>query len=88
MTERPYKCVLQRIKATFDSAILRGFREKANPCTGIAAELGTSHRKLMHHLALSWQEVPKFFPTAPASMDLTEKHGPLALVARSVPQHR
>ena len=57
--------VLQRLKATFDSAILRGFREKANPCTGIAAELGTSHRKVKHHLALPWKEVPAFF----ASLD-------------------
>lgn len=28
--------VLQRAKATFDSAILRGTREKANPCIGVA----------------------------------------------------
>lgn len=60
--------VLQRIKATFDSAILRGFREKANPCTGIAAELGASHRKVEHHSAIPWQEVPSFF----ASLDSRE----------------
>jgi integrase len=44
--------VLQRVKATFDSAILRGTREKANPCVGIAQELGSSR--------LPWREVPAF----------------------------
>jgi integrase len=53
--------VLQRIKATFDSAILRGTREKTNPCVGITRELGTDHRKVRHHRALRWQEVPVFF---------------------------
>jgi Arm DNA-binding domain len=53
--------VLQRLKATFDSAILRGFREKANPCTGISSELGICHRKVQHHPALHWRDVPEFF---------------------------
>ncbi len=57
--------VLQRVRATFDSAILRGTREKANPCVGISAELGTSHRKVQHHRALHWKEVPAFY----ASLD-------------------
>jgi integrase len=52
--------VLQRIKATFDSAILRGTREKANPCIGITRELGTDHRKVVHHRALAWEAVPAF----------------------------
>ena len=30
------KRVLQRLQATFDSAILRGTCEKANPCVGVA----------------------------------------------------
>ena len=34
------KRVLQRISATFESAILRGQRERANPCTGIARGIG------------------------------------------------
>jgi integrase len=55
--------VLQRIKATFDSAILRGTREKANPCIGITRELGTDHRKVTHHPALPWREVPAFVAT-------------------------
>jgi hypothetical protein len=33
--------VLQRIMAVFDSAILRGSRKRANPYTGVVAELGT-----------------------------------------------
>jgi integrase len=52
--------VLQRTKATFDSAILRGTREKANPCIGISRELGTDHRKARHFRALPWQQVPAF----------------------------
>lgn len=52
--------VLQRINATFDSAILRGTREKANPCVGISQELGTVHREARHHKALPWRDVPAF----------------------------
>lgn len=52
--------VLQRIKVVFDSAILRGTRERANPCTGIVRELGTDHRRTKHHAALPWQAVPAF----------------------------
>lgn len=52
--------VLQRMNAIFDSAILRGNRERANPCIGVTRELGTEHRKVMHHAALPWQDVPGF----------------------------
>jgi integrase len=52
--------VLQRVKVTFDSAILRGTRERANPCIGVTHELGTDHREVRHHAALPWQEVPEF----------------------------
>lgn len=52
--------VLQRMSAIFDSAILRGLRERANPCVGVRAELGTSHRVVQHHPALPWREVPAF----------------------------
>ena len=52
--------VLQRIEAVFKSAILRGSREKASPCVGIAQELQTRHREVRHHPALPWQEVPAF----------------------------
>jgi integrase len=52
--------VLQRLKAVFDSAILRGMRERANPCIGVSAELGTGHRQVKHHAALPWREMPAF----------------------------
>jgi hypothetical protein len=52
--------VLQRMKAVFDSAILRGTRERANPCIGVTRELGTDHRKVVHHTALPWRDVPSF----------------------------
>ncbi len=52
--------VLQRLRAVFDSAILRGMRERANPCIGVSAELGTDHRQVKHHAALPWREVPAF----------------------------
>ena len=55
--------VLQRVKATFDSAILRGTREKANPCIGVAQELGSLRRTVHHHPALPWREVPAFVQT-------------------------
>lgn len=55
--------VLQRVKATFDSAILRGTREKANPCIGVAQEFGSLRRTVQHHPALPWPEVPAFVQT-------------------------
>ena len=58
--------VLQRIKATFDSAILRGTREKANPCVGVTREFGTDHRKVRHFRALAWREVPAFVRSLPS----------------------
>jgi hypothetical protein len=70
--------VLQRMQATFDSAILRGTREKANPCIGVARELGTEHRKVRHHAALDWRDVPAFVrdlrqrPTMPVTRLLFE----------------
>jgi integrase len=54
------KRVLQRIEAVFKSAILRGQREKASPCIGVAQELGTRHRKVEHHRALPYADVPGF----------------------------
>lgn len=52
--------VLQRVSATFDSAILRGTRERANPCIGVAAELGKPKAAERHHQALPYVEVPDF----------------------------
>ena len=52
--------VLQRMRAVFDSAILRQSREKANPCTGVVDELDTEHRRVEHHAALPWRDLPAF----------------------------
>jgi integrase len=52
--------VLQRMEAVFRSAILRGHRKLASPCIGVAEELGTRHRRVSHHAALAWTEVPGF----------------------------
>ena len=52
--------VLQRMKATFDSAILRGTRERANPCVGVTHELGVTHCRARHHPALAWRDTPGF----------------------------
>ena len=54
------KRVLQRIESVFKSAILRGNREKASPCIGVAQELGVQHRDVQHHRALPHAEVPAF----------------------------
>ncbi len=67
--------VLQRMEAVFKSAILRGTREKASPCVGVAQELQTRHREVRHHPALPWQEVPAFIgllrSRAPRSLPAT-----------------
>ena len=55
--------VLQRMEAVFKSAILRGQREKASPCIGVAQELGVEHRNVEHHRALPYAEVPAFIKT-------------------------
>ena len=52
--------VLQRMRAVFDSAILRETRERANPCIGVTMELGTGHRRVKHHAAIPWKDVPAF----------------------------
>jgi integrase len=54
------KRVLQRMEAVFKSAILRGHRETASPCIGVAQELGPKHRKVEHHPSLPYQQVPAF----------------------------
>jgi len=54
------KRVLQRIEAVFKSAILRGTRERASPCIGIAQELGVRHRQVEHHRAMPYDDLPAF----------------------------
>ena len=67
--------VLQRMEAVFKSAILRGTREKASPCVGVAQELQTRRREVRHHPALPWQEVPafieRFLARSPRSLPAT-----------------
>lgn len=52
--------VLQRIEATFQSAIVLGHRERASPCIGIAQHLGQHHRSPSHHVALPYSDVAGF----------------------------
>ena len=52
--------VLQRMSVAFQSAIVRGEREHANPCVGVRDELGRSRPKVQHRRALPWEEVPCF----------------------------
>lgn len=57
------KRVLQRMELVFKSAILRGHREKASPCIGIAEELGVKHLDVEHNRALPYAKVPVFIQT-------------------------
>ena len=54
------KRVLQRMETVFKSAIVRGIRERASPCIGVAAELGTKHRDVEHRASMAWAKVPEF----------------------------
>jgi len=57
------KRVLQRMELVFKSAILRGRREKASPCIGIAEELGVKRLEVEHHRALPYANLPGFIQT-------------------------
>ncbi len=52
--------LLQRMKSVFDAAIVAEIREKANPCTGVAAVLGKRHRVVEHYTSLPYSECPRF----------------------------
>lgn len=54
------KRVIQRMETVFKSAIVRGIRERASPCVGIAEELGTKHREVEHHASMPWRDIPQF----------------------------
>jgi integrase len=58
--EETARRVLQRINAVFVSAMTRELRDKANPCAGVASELGRRRRKPAHHAALAYADVPAF----------------------------
>jgi integrase len=52
--------VLQRMRNVFEAAIVRGERDRASPTTGITAVLGSRQRKVEHHAAMPFVEVPTF----------------------------
>jgi integrase len=52
--------VLQRLELVFKSAILRGQRVAASPCTGVAEELGSRRGRVRHHPALPYRDLPAF----------------------------
>ncbi len=66
------RCVLQRVDAVFVAAITREWRDKANPCTGVARELGPRRRDRIHHAAMPYAEVGAFL------RDLRLRQGPPA----------
>jgi integrase len=54
------KRILNRMGAVFTSAILRGQRQAASPCLGVAQELGVKRREVEHFKALPHREMPAF----------------------------
>jgi integrase len=70
--EETARHVLQRVDAIFVSAMPRELRDKANPCTGVARELGNRRHDTVHHAALPYQEVGRFVRT------LLQRKAPLA----------
>ena len=53
--------VLQRMSATFKSAIFHGTRRDANPCDGVSQQLGKARTtRVVHRKALPWKAVPAF----------------------------
>lgn len=64
---------LMRIRNVFDASIVQGIREKANPCTGVEKVLGTARRKVDHHKALPWSDLPQFVADLHARSDRRER---------------
>lgn len=52
--------VLQRMRAMFEAAIVHSERDKALPTIGVATVLGSRNRKLEHHPAMPYADVPAF----------------------------
>jgi integrase len=52
--------VLQRMRAVFEAAIVRGQRDKASPTIGVATVLGSRKLTRDHHPAMPYAEVPSF----------------------------
>lgn len=51
---------LQRMRAVFETAIVLGLRDKADPCTGITRILGPANKEVRHHPSLEYARVPAF----------------------------
>jgi integrase len=60
--ERPETArrILQRVEAVFKSAIVRGNRERASPCLGVAQEFGARRRAVKNYRFLPYLEIPDF----------------------------
>ena len=58
--EETARRVLQRVDAIFVSAMTRQLRDRANPCAGVARELGNRRHDTVHHAALPYQDVGNF----------------------------
>jgi integrase len=54
------KRILQRMRAVFEAAIVRGERDKASPTIGVVTVLGSQKRKLEHRPAMPYPDVPAF----------------------------
>jgi integrase len=54
------KRILQRIRAVFEAAIVRGERDKPPPTIGVATVLGSRNQKRSHYPAMPYAEVPAF----------------------------
>ena len=52
--------ILQRMRAVFEAAIVRGERDKASPTIGVATVLGSRKQKREHHPAMHYANVPAF----------------------------
>ena len=52
--------LLQRMRVVFETAIVRGERDRASPTIGVATVLGSRQRKIEHHPAMHYSVVPAF----------------------------
>jgi integrase len=52
---------LRRMHAVFEYAILKELRERANPCNGVAKQLGRKRAAAKHFAAMPYPAVPAFF---------------------------
>lgn len=67
--------VRQRLRMVFDWARVSGYREAGNPVDGVELALPKQVKKIKHHKALPWRDVPDFM----AALDKREGVSALAL---------